>query len=482
MVTNKKTTASKIAPIKKAAARKTAALKTAATEKKTPTMKSVSKENPIAAITPKTAMPVQHNENYWFMILLYFASFLVGLGIIAMIAANWQQIPNNVKMLGALTAMTANAGLLIWTIKAGKNVLKQVVACVYAFLIMAVIGLIGQIFHLPTEVENGLLLWSMVSWPLLFAAPRLLWLWIPLFYCGIHCFDLKSLWEYIFGGYFSSLLHRPAINVEPLGIWLDFGRNLCILALFAVYEMFMLKGDSTDKTIRRPLFFYSGLMMYFMYGRVVKAAYTLILIPTLPMMIKSGLFCAYVLSCVALGIVLFELNRRHNRRGFMPLFLAGTLAECFWVFAMAAGNINLPTLQADGVFNHYPAEMVCPLVFLLITTAYTTYHRVDFRDRFACYIGLLIWFGVTFNENIFDLVPSLILCTVTAWLAYKENSRKWFNIAVMAAVIRILAYYADVSDLQHAGFYLIGSGLFIIAVILLLMKYGRLLWENRNAK
>ena len=482
MVTSKKTTATKVAPAKKAAAKKTATVKTATPEKKTPAIKSDSKENPIVATTPKTVVPTQRNENYWFMVLLYFASFLVGLGIIAMIAANWQQIPNNVKMLGALAAMAVNAGLLIWTIKAGKNVLKQVVACVYAFLIMAVIGLIGQIFHLPTDVENGLLLWSLVSWPLLFAAPRLLWLWIPLFYCGIHCFDLKSLWEYIFGGYFSSLLHRPSINIAPLGIWLDFGRNFCILTLFTAYEIFMLKGDSADKTIRRPLFFYSGLMMYFMYGRVVKAVYAIILIPTLPTMIKAGLFCAYVLSCVALGIVLFELNRRNNRRGFMPLFLVGTLAECFWVFTMAAGSINLPTLQADGVFNHYPAEMVCPLVFLLITTAYTTYHRVDFRDRFACYIALLVWFGVTFNENIFDLVPSLILCTVTAWLAYKENSRKWFNIAVMAAVIRILAYYADVSDLQHAGFYLIGSGLFIIAVILLLMKYGRLLWENRNAK
>ena len=493
MVTKKKTTAGKAEPAKKAVIEKKAPAKTAVMAKKAPAktakitpqkpvIKPIATEKPVAVATPKVVTQAPRNENYWFMVLLYFASFLVGLGIIAMIAANWQQIPNNVKMLGALAAMAANAGLLIWTIKAGKNVLKQVVACVYAFLIMAVIGLIGQIFHLPTDVENGLLLWSLISWPLLFAAPRLLWLWIPLFYCGIHCFDLKTLWEYVFGGYFSSLLHRPAINVAPLGIWLDFGRNLCILALFTAYEMFMLKGNSSDKTIRRPLFFYSGLMMYFMYGRVVKAVYTIILIPTLPTMIKAGLFCAYVLSCVALGIVLFELNRRNNRRGFMPLFLVGTLAECLWVFAMVAGNINLPTLQADGVFNHYPAEMVCPLVFLLITTAYTTYHRVDFRDRFACYIALLVWFGVTFNENIFDLVPSLILCTVTAWLAYKENSRKWFNIAVMAAVIRILAYYADVSDLQHAGFYLIGSGLFIIVVILLLMKYGRLLWENRNAK
>ena len=440
-------------------------------------------KNPTDSMSPKPA----HDENYWFMILLYFASFLVGLGIIAMIAANWQQIPNNVKMLGALAAMAVNGGLLIWTVKNGKNILKQVVACVYAFLIMAVIGLIGQIFHLPTEVEKGLLLWSAVSWPLLFAAPRLLWLWIPLFFCGIGCFDLKTLWQNIFEGYFIegyfyAWFQHPAIDVSVNGVWLDLVRNLCILALFATYELFMLKGPAENKTIRRPLFFYSGLMMYLLYARVVKASYALVLVSGLSMNMKCGLFCAYVVPCLALGTILFELNRRQQRSGFMPLFLFGTLAEVIWVMIMIAGDINVPTVRGDGIFNHYPIEVLCPLVFLGITTIYTSCRRVDFRDRLACYIGLLLWFGITFNEHILDLVPTLIMCAVVAWLAYKENSRKWFNIAVLAAVIRILAYYADVSDLQHAGFYLIGSGVFIIAVILLLMKYGRLLWENRNAE
>lgn len=484
MATKKKTTAGKVTPAQKTVVEKKApAKKPAAVAKKISAKKSkIKKVEKEFTITPKNVTVSPHNENYWFMVLLYFASFLVGLGIIAMIAANWQQIPNNIKMLGALAAMAANGGLLIWTIKAGKNVLKQVVACVYAFLIMAVIGLIGQIFHLPTDVENGLLLWSLISWPLLFAAPRLLWLWIPLFFGGLGCFDLQFWWHYIFDGFFGAWWRRPTVAVSSAGIWLDFGRNLCVLALFTIYELFMLKGPSENKTIRRPLFFYSGLMMYFLYARIIKASYAMVLVPGLSPMIKIGLFGAYILPCVILGVVLFMLNRAQKRTGFMPLFLLGTLAECCWVFAMIAGNINMPSLQADGVFNHYPCEIYCPLVFLLLTTCYTSCHRVDFRDRLACYIGLLIWFGVTFNENIFDLVPSLILCMVVAWLAYKENSRKWFNIAVLAAVIRILWYYADVSDLQHAGFYLIGSGLFIIAVILLLMKYGRLLWENRNAK
>ena len=441
----------------------------------------VSKEN-TAKFTPISVPASSHNENYWFMVLLYFASFLVGLGIIAMIAANWQQIPNNVKLAGALVAMIINAAFLSWTVKTDKNVLKQVVACIYAFLIMAVIGLIGQIFHLPTDIERGLLLWSLISWPLLFAAPRLLWLWIPLFFGGIGCFDLKAWWHVIFDSYFYVWFRHPALGITTQTIWIDFGRNLCMLGLFTAYELFMNKGPAENKTIRRPLFFYSGIMMYLLFVRVAKASYAMALMPNLTMGLKLSLFCAYIIPCLLFGALIWELNRRHSRSSFMPFFLFGTVIECLWVFIMAAADINIPIIHIDGVFDHYPCELYCPLVFLLITTCYTSYRRVDLRDRLACYVGLLLWFILTFNENIFSLIPSLILCAVVAWLAYKENSRKWFNVSVMAAVIRILAYYADVSDLQHAGIYLICSGLFIIAVILLLMKYGRLLWENRNEK
>jgi len=436
----------------------------------------------MVALTKVSSEATPHNENYWFMILLYFASFLVGLGIIAMIAANWQQIPNDIKMLGALAAMFVNAAFLVWTVKTDKKILKQVVSSVYAFLIMGVIGLIGQIFHLPADVENGLLLWSIVSWPLLFAAPRLLWLWIPLFYCGIGCFDLKALWLVIFDDSFYTWFRHPIIDLSTSGVWLDFARNICIVILFAAYELRVIKCPDNDKVVHRPLFFFSGLLMYLLYLLVVKAAYAVIIAPETDTALQVSLSVAYLLPCFIGGIGLLILNRSFKRTTFMPLFLFGTLAQWLWILIMISSDINVPSLSSNGVFNNYPFEAVCPLVFLLITTWYTSCHRVDFRDRLACYIGLLIWFVVTFNENVYHLIPSLILCTVIAWLAYKENSRKWFNIAVLAAVLRILAYYADVSDLQHAGLYLIGSGLFIIAVILLLMKYGRLLWENRDEK
>ena len=60
-----------------------------------------------------------YDENYWMTVLIYFASFLIGLGIVAEIAFNWELIPDNVKLGGALVA----------------------------------IGLIGQVFQLKSDLS-----------------------------------------------------------------------------------------------------------------------------------------------------------------------------------------------------------------------------------------------------------------------------------------------------------------------------------------
>ncbi|MBR6356293.1 MAG: DUF2157 domain-containing protein [Alphaproteobacteria bacterium] len=195
-------------------------------------MVQLTMKNPNGAVPPKPA----HNENYWFMVLLYFASFLVGLGIIAMIAANWQLIPNNIKLLGALAAMALNACVLGWTVKHEKNVLKQVVACVFAFLIMGVIGLIGQIYHLAANIENALLLWSLCSWPLLLVAPRLLWLWLPLFYGGVRYFSVGFFDDITFFAA-DSIFHKPNFDAQDYGVGINLLRTLSCLGLFVAYEI-----------------------------------------------------------------------------------------------------------------------------------------------------------------------------------------------------------------------------------------------------
>ena len=71
-----------------------------------------------------------HTENYWMSVLLYFASFLVGLGLVAEVAANWQDISNGVKLGGALVLMALNSGLIWWCLQKEFHVLKKVLCCI----------------------------------------------------------------------------------------------------------------------------------------------------------------------------------------------------------------------------------------------------------------------------------------------------------------------------------------------------------------
>ena len=155
-----------------------------------PATKHSSEELPTEFKKYKVNETAKHGENYWMTVLLYFASFLVGLGIVAEVAYNWHNITNAVKLVGAVTALVGNATLLIWCEQKQKKVLKIVVACVFAFLSMGVIGLIGQVFQLQSNIANGCLLWAAVSWPLLLFVPSLLWLWLPLFCIGTRMYSV----------------------------------------------------------------------------------------------------------------------------------------------------------------------------------------------------------------------------------------------------------------------------------------------------
>ena len=434
--------------------------------KKTSAGTQKSDDMPKADTAAVTQNKASRDENYWFMVLLYFASFLVGLGVIAIIAANWQQIPTDIKLAGALAAMALNAGVLAWTVQHGKRILQQVVAVVYAFLIMGVIGLIGQIFHLNSGINNALLLWSLCSWPLLFAAPRLLWLWIPMLFAGLH-FDFIDNSSWLYG---SSVLWSDTIptTYTANGILLNLFRILCIMALFCAYQWWSLKQPAEEKTVRRPLFFYSTVMMYYLFSHLAKAAIATSL------SFNLWFVTANLLPCLISAAVCYWWHKKARPNGvnFMVLYLLSAVLEFCWVGIL----LRCELARTARV------ETVLPLL-LLVTATGGVYKKYKTGFRFFCCILALLWWFIGAFENVwFELLPSLLLCASAAFLAYVARSRRWFNISVLAAVIRILAFYADVSDLQHAGIYLIGSGILIIAVILLLMKYGHLLWEKNNEK
>ena len=392
-----------------------------------------------------------HDENYWLMILAYFAAFLIGLGIIALVAANWEQIPNNVKLGGAVSLMVVNAFAVILSMKFKKNILTQVLCGVFAALIMAVIGLIGQIFQLRSDVSGACLLWALCAWPLFLITPRLLWLWIPLLFVGTKSFAIyntfagdvllsESGWSYATVNYIYSLL--------------------VFYGLIFAYELWMLYAKPNSKTVERSLRFYCGTLLLSASPLSCLPLITNVAFAQIPWSTIALFSSGYILA----AFLIYALNRKHRRVSFMPWFLLGFVVESILL------KFNI--LQDD-------VEFVLALTSLLLMWGYAYYHKMP-RFRYLTLFALLVWFFATFSWDVFNLVPSLLICAALAVYAYLNNSRRLFNVAVLAAVIRLLYYYADASNLTYLGIYLIGSGLLLLATIFALVKYGKLLWEKKH--
>lgn len=392
-----------------------------------------------------------HDENYWLMILAYFAAFLIGLGIIALVAANWEQIPNNVKLGGAVSLMVVNAFAVIISMKFKKNILTQVLCGVFAALIMAVIGLLGQIFQLRSDVSGACLLWALCAWPLFLITPRLLWLWIPLLFVGTKSFAIyntfagdvllsESGWSYATVNYIYSLL--------------------VFYGLIFAYELWMLYAKPNSKTVERPLRFYCGTLLLSAASLSCRPLITNVAFAQIPWSTIALSSYGYILA----AFLIYALNRKHRRVSFMPWFLLGFVVESILL------KFNI--LQDD-------VEFVLALTSLLLMWGYAYYHKMP-RFRYLTLFALLVWFFATFSWDVFNLVPSLLICAALAVYAYLNNSRRLFNVAVLAAVIRLLYYYADASNLTYLGIYLIGSGLLLLVTIFALVKYGKLLWEKKH--
>lgn len=404
-------------------------------------------------------------ENYWMTVLLYFASFLVGLGIVAEVAANWQQIPNAAKLSGAVVLMILNAMALIWCDKKEKQLLKQITAVIFAFLIMGTIGLIGQVFQLTSNFANGCLLWALVSWPLFIFVPRMLWLWLPMFYIGMRFYNV------IYGDIINLVVGNN-IDFETRQLFfahdnpvLQICGYIAFYALFMVYEYLMNSKHKNNTSVINPLRFYIGWMVMGIYTAAVQFVH---FIPAIAENMWQYIY--FFVPYLALAVIFYLYNGLKNRFSFMPLFLAGLVPEAVLVM-----------LKNNHSWMIENTEAFLPIVFLLIFTAYAYYHKMP-RLRKISIVALMLWLIITFEADIFDVIPFLMICSMFAFLSYRARSRKGFNTFVIMAVLRILAYYGDVDNLQYLGIYLIGSGLLMIATILVLFKYGKILWREENEK
>ena len=108
--------------------------------------------------------------------MLFLAGFCLGLGIISIIAYNWQRISDTVKLTSYFVLLFAIVGMNIWALHKRKELLFNTILFINALWCMAGIGLIAQIYHLSSPNLEALLFWCLITLPLL---PLASYKWLP---------------------------------------------------------------------------------------------------------------------------------------------------------------------------------------------------------------------------------------------------------------------------------------------------------------
>lgn len=161
-------------------------------------------------ITPEQAQAIlafeksRHSSTFW-RVAFSIAGLLIGLGIILLLASNWQDIPSLVKLIGAFTLQGALSYMAWWNGQKKQEGWKEFFSILSFLMIGATIGLIGQIFNLDGGWSAFALGWAILGLPFVYASRMLVfvmvWLLLLLSY-----FDLNPLMETLFDTLQNSIL------------------------------------------------------------------------------------------------------------------------------------------------------------------------------------------------------------------------------------------------------------------------------------
>ncbi|MFZ1387096.1 MAG: DUF2157 domain-containing protein [Thiolinea sp.] len=125
----------------------------------------------------------KQNNNWWLYSLIILGSAIIGLGIISLIAANWEQIPNSIKLGTDFLLLSVLAIVIFWQKQQPKKPWADALIAAFIILCLASIGLIAQIYHINGRWYHAVLLWSLITLPIVLFARHLFvhFLWVSLF-------------------------------------------------------------------------------------------------------------------------------------------------------------------------------------------------------------------------------------------------------------------------------------------------------------
>lgn len=198
-------------------------------------------------------------------------SLLVGMGLVLIIAHNWDVLPNPVKLGVALLPLLTGqivCGYLIWK-KSTSIAWREGASVFVVFAVATAISIVSQVYNIEGNLANFLFVWMLLCFPLMYvmrssAASLLFWIGITWYACEDGYFHSYSdipykywilalaaipwywqLCKNMANSNFTSLHHWIVAGslIITLGTFADHSEELLIPAYMFLFGIFVLIGQ-----------------------------------------------------------------------------------------------------------------------------------------------------------------------------------------------------------------------------------------------
>ncbi|EDM43618.1 hypothetical protein SCB49_08508 [unidentified eubacterium SCB49] len=169
--------------------------------------------------------------NKLFAIFGVLGSLLTGLGIILILAHNWDDFSRATKTFWAFVPLVVGQLFAAYTLfKKRSSAWKETAAVFLFFAIGASMALVSQIYNIPGEMSSFLLTWIVLAAPLVYllkshAVALLHLLFATIYACNVGCFNDTTPYLYLLllgwllPYYWMQLKSKPSSNITGIFNW-----------------------------------------------------------------------------------------------------------------------------------------------------------------------------------------------------------------------------------------------------------------------
>ena len=393
-----------------------------------------------------------NSPNRLFTVFGVLGSLLVGLGIILILAHNWDNFPKLIKTIFAFLPLIVGQLFVGYSILKKKSTTwKEASGTFLFFAVGASMALVSQIYNIPGNINTFLLTWILLCLPLVYLlqsnAVAILHIIFSTYYASSYGYGFMSNnntpWFYllllalVLPHYWQLLKHKPKANITSIFNW------LLPLSLTIVLGTFIQKNEVF------------GFLMY---------------------VILFGLF-------YNIGKIPFFDNKKLRRNGFLIFGSAGTIITLLWT---SFRWIWKEAMETETIITQefYVSFALFCITVVILGYSYSKQWIKSFNLFQYVFVFFTILFFIGLNNEIIPTILVNVILFILGLVTIKIGTEKFhfgilnYGLLIITALVVCRFFDTNMSFvIRGLLFVAVGFGFFLTNYIMLKKQKGR---ENQS--